>query len=255
MRYLLISDVHGNAVALDAVLEDAGRRGYDATLFLGDAVGYYPQVERVIDRIRGLEPVASLLGNHDAQLLAFADGTPGVEGMGAGDIVAPVLVRQAEALDADQLGWLRSMGSHYEEEAFEAVHGALVRTWQYMLGLPEAEENLPYLRRRLCLVGHTHVPRVLAATDGPDGRTLWRQMTFGENGGQYRMPPRAKGFFNPGAVGQPRDGIPLASYALLDVERMRLEVIRLPFDVSAVQRSVRDADYPEPLAARLSRGK
>lgn len=255
MRYLLISDVHGNAVALDAVLEDADRRGYDATLFLGDAVGYYPQVVHVIDRIRGLEPVASLLGNHDAQLLAFADGTPGVQGMGAGDIVGPVLVRQAEALDADQLGWLRSMGSHYDEDAFEAVHGALVRTWQYMHGLPEAEENLPYLSRPLCLVGHTHVPRVLAAVDGPNGRTLWRQMTFREKGGIYRMPPRAKGFFNPGAVGQPRDGIPLASYGLFDVESMRLQVIRVPFDIVAVQREVRDAAYPEALAARLARGK
>lgn len=255
MQYLVISDVHGNAVALDAVIADAKRRGFDATLFLGDAVGYYPQVERVVDRIRELEPVTSLLGNHDAQLLAFADGTKGVEGMAGGDIVAPVLVRQAEALDDDQLAWLRAMDSHYQDERFEAVHGALKRTWQYLHGLPEAEENLPFLNRSLCLVGHTHVPRVLAATAGAEGRTLWRQMSFREEGGSYRMPPRAKGFFNPGAVGQPRDGIPLASYALFDVERMKLTLIRLPFDVASVQRAVRDADYPEPLAARLAQGK
>lgn len=255
MRYLVLSDVHGNAVALDAVLADARRRGYDATLFLGDAVGYYPQVGRVVDRLRELEPVTSLLGNHDAQLLAFADGTQGVEGMAGGNVVGPILVRQAEALDADQLAWLRAMTGHYEEERFEAVHGALLRTWQYLHGLPEAEENLPYLERPLCLVGHTHVPRVLAATEGTDGRTLWRQVTFRGQGGTYRMPPRAKGFFNPGAVGQPRDGIPLASYALFDVDRMKLELIRVPFDVVGVQRAVREADYPEGLAARLAVGK
>jgi predicted phosphodiesterase len=255
VRYLLLSDVHGNAEALETVLEDAGRRGYDATLFLGDAVGYYPQAARVVDVLRGLEPVAALLGNHDAQLLAFVDGTRGVEGMGAGDIVAPILIRQAEALDADQIAWIRDLQSRYEEDRFEAVHGALARTWQYLHGLPEAEQNLPYLQRPLCLVGHTHVPRVLAATEAPDGRTLWRQLTFREEGGTYRMPPRARGFFNPGSVGQPRDGIPLASYALFDVERMKLQVIRLPYDVVAVQRAVREADYPEPLATRLGAGR
>ena len=255
MRYLVLSDVHGNALALDAVLADARRRGFDATLFLGDAVGYYPQVQQVVDRLIELDPLTSLLGNHDAQLLAFADGSRGVEGMAGGEVVGPILVRQAEVLNHDQLAWLRAMSSHYVEDRFEAVHGALLRTWQYLHGLPEAEENLPYLERSLCLVGHTHVPRVLAATEGADGRTLWRQVTFREGGGIYRMPPRAKGFFNPGAVGQPRDGIPLASYALFDVERMKLELIRVPFDVVAMQRTVREADYPEALAARLAVGR
>jgi len=255
VRYLLLSDVHGNAEALTTVLDDAARRGYDAALFLGDAVGYYPDVGQVVDLLRGVEPVASLLGNHDAQLLAFADGTRGVEGMAGGDVVAPILVRQAEALGDDQLAWLRGLQGRYEEDRFEAVHGALVRTWQYLHGLPEAEENLPYLKRPLCLVGHTHVPRVLAATEAPDRRTLWRQLTFREQGGSYRMPPRARGFFNPGSVGQPRDGIPLASYALFDVERMKLEVIRVAYDVVAVQRAVREAGYPEPLAARLAVGR
>jgi predicted phosphodiesterase len=255
VRYLLLSDVHGNAEALTTVLADADRRGYDATLFLGDAVGYYPEAGRVIDLLRDLEPVASLLGNHDAQLLAFADGTRGVEGMAGGDVVGPILIRQAEALDAGQLAWLRALQGRYEEDRFEAVHGALARTWQYLHGLPEAEQNLPYLQRPLCLVGHTHVPRVLAATEAPDGRTLWRQLSFREQGGSYRMPPRARGFFNPGSVGQPRDGIPLASYALFDVARMKLDVIRVPYDVVAVQRAVRAADYPEPLAARLGAGR
>lgn len=255
VRYLLLSDVHGNATALDAVLRDAKRRGFDATLFLGDAVGYYPQVERVVDTLMALEPIANLLGNHDAQLLGVVDGSGDVTGMGSGEIVGPVLEHQAGVLSAPAIEWLRTMNGHYGEERFEAVHGALKRTWQYLHGLPEAEENLSFLSRPLCLVGHTHVPRVLAATDGPDGRTLWRQMTFREAGGIYRMPPRAQGFFNPGSVGQPRDGIPLASYAIFDVERMRIEVIRVSFDIVTVQRAVREARYPEPLAARLAVGK
>jgi predicted phosphodiesterase len=256
VRYLVLSDVHANVVALDAVLGDARARGFDASLFLGDAVGYYPFPQEVVERLQELAPAACLLGNHDAQLLEILDDGGGdAAPRDASPVVAPVLEAQAEALDADAVDWLRRLVPHHVDERFEAVHGALVRPWQYLYGLPEAEENLPLLSRPLCLVGHTHVPRVLAAATKPDGTKLWRQMAFREEGGRYRMPPRASGFFNPGAVGQPRDGIPLAAYGLYDVEKGLLEVVRVAFDVVRVQREVREAGYPEPLAGRLAVGR
>ncbi|MEX2502122.1 MAG: metallophosphoesterase family protein [Trueperaceae bacterium] len=253
MRYLLLSDVHGNVVALKAVLADARRHGYDAVAFLGDAVGYYPAIDASVRVLADLEPAFALIGNHDAQLLAFRDGRPFDDS--AGGLVGEVLARQAEAIDDDALAWLRTLVRTHQDEAFEAVHGALARPWQYLHGLPDAEENLPYLTKRLCLVGHTHVPRLMAAVDGPEGRTLWRQVVFREDGGRYRMPPKARGFFNPGSVGQPRDGVPYASYGLFDVPTRRLEVVRVPFDVTAVQRDVRAAEYPEVLAERLAVGR
>ncbi len=255
VRYLVLSDVHGNAVALDAVLRDARKRGFDATVFLGDAVGYYPAPEEVVTTLRELNPVARLLGNHDAQLLSVVDGTSGPGGMGGGAIVGPVLERQAKGVSTSALDWLRSLEAHHVEDGFEAVHGGLVRPWQYLHGLAEAEENLPYLSRPVCLVGHTHVPRVLAAATAPDGHKLWRQVTFRDEEGTYRMPPRATGFLNPGSVGQPRDSVPLASYGLYDAERRRFDVIRVAFDIVKVQRAVREARYPEALAARLAVGR
>lgn len=255
MRYLVLSDVHANAVALAATLRDAERRGFDATLFLGDAVGYYPAAQEAVDRLAALEPEAALLGNHDAQLLSLARGEA-PEG-GSGDpTVRRVLEAQLERLDDDALAWLGALRERYETDAFEAVHGALARPWQYLDGLPEARENLPHLSRPLCLVGHTHVPRILASVEGPRDRLLWRQVAFPDGGGgRYRMPPRARGFFNPGSVGQPRDGAPLAAYGLLDVETRLLEVVRVPFDVVAVQREVRAAGYPDELATRLADGR
>jgi predicted phosphodiesterase len=255
VRYLVLSDVHANVVALDAVLADARTRGFDEALFLGDAVGYYPFPQEVVERLRSVAPVASLLGNHDAQLIEIIDGGGDTAPRDASPVVTPVLEAQADALDAEAVAWLRALATHHVDERFEAVHGALVRPWQYLYGLPEAEENLPLLSRPLCLVGHTHVPRVLAAAAKPDGARIWRQMTFRDEGGRYRMPPRASGFFNPGAVGQPRDGIPLASYGLYDVDKGLLEVVRVAFDVVRVQREVRQAGYPDALAGRLAVGR
>lgn len=255
MRYLVLSDVHANEIALVAVLRDARRRGFDATLFLGDAVGYYPRPNEAIEALAALAPQVALLGNHDAQLLDLIDGTR-VSGMPhASPVVAPVLRAQAEVITADGVAWLRTLQEHHLDERFEAVHAALARRWQYLHGFAEAEENLPLLSRPLCFVGHTHVPRLLASASTPDGTRLWRQVTFREDGGRYRMPPRAIGFFNPGAVGQARDGIPLASYGLYDDGTGMLEVIRVAFDLVAVQREVRAAGYPEALAARLAMGR
>ena len=254
VRYLLLSDVHANAIALDAVLADADRRGYDATVFLGDAVGYHPAAGPAVERLAELDPEVALLGNHDALLLAMARGED-PDGGRENPVVRPVIEAQLEGLGREALAWLGSLREHHLDERFEAVHGALARPWQYMHGLIDAEENLPHLTRPVCLVGHTHVPRVLAGAQGPNDRPLWRQVAFRSGGGSYRMPPLARGFFNPGAVGQPRDGMPLAAYGLYDPDERRLEVVRVPYDVALVQREVRAAGYPDALAERLALGR
>ena len=254
MRYLVLSDVHANAVALEAVVRDAERRGFDATLFLGDAVGYYPAADAVVERLAALRPEVGLLGNHDALMLAISRGEE-PDGTRENAVVRPVIEAQLETMGADALAWLGTLVEHHVGDLYECVHGALVRPWQYMNGLVDAEENLPKLSRPLCLIGHTHVPRVLAAAQGPQGRTMWRQVAFRDRGGTYRMPPLARGFFNPGAVGQPRDGLPLASYGLYEPEVRKLEVVRVPYDVATVQREVRAAGYPDSLATRLAVGR
>jgi predicted phosphodiesterase len=255
VRYLVLSDVHANATALEAVLRDAERRGFDAYAFLGDAVGYYPDAEEVVQRLAGLAPAIALLGNHDELLLNLADGRGDANEGGRSPVVRPVLERQLAGLSPDSVAWLRSLRMHETTDLLEAVHGALAEPWQYLHGLPDAEENLPLLSRPVCMVGHTHVPRVLATVEAPDGRRLWRQMLFRDDGGTYRMPPRARGFVNPGSVGQPRDGVPLASYALYDADTRRLQVVRVAFDVMAVQRRVKEAGYPAALATRLAVGR
>lgn len=253
MRYLLLSDVHANHVALEAVLAHAREQGWDEAIFLGDAVGYYADPERTVRTLVELEPVAAVIGNHDHSLLALHDGRPTVEAEHA--IVRPILERHLQELSEDSVAFLRGLEAHHVNEAWEAVHGALVEPWQYLAGVPQAELNVPLLSTRLCLVGHTHVPKVIASTTGPGGRRLWRTVNFRDEDGRYRLPPRASAFFNPGAVGQPRDGIPLASYGLYDAEDDTLRVLRVPFDLREVQRRLEERDYPKVLGTRLAMGR
>ena len=252
MRYLLISDVHANLPALDAVLLHASQRGYDATVFLGDAVGYYPHAEEVLRRLIELDPVVRILGNHDAALLDMIAG----EGEKRGDasVVSEVLERHLEALSDDSIAFLRTLKMHHVAEQWEATHGALSRRWDYLANLGAAQATLPLMTTRLLFVGHTHFPKIFAAVTAA-GQEMWRTVAFRHERGQYRVPPLAKVIANPGAVGQPRDQVPLAAYALFDEESMSLDFHRVAFDVAAVQADVRSSGYPEVLAARLALGR
>ncbi len=252
MRYLVLSDVHANAPALEAVLRHADHRGYDDVLFLGDAVGYYPDAEKVVSLLRSLDPKVRILGNHDAALLALADGQ--AAGHREDSVVTEVLARQLPELSADSLQFLRDLRDHVVEEGWEAAHGALRSPWEYLATVQNAQANLPLLAQQLCLVGHTHVPKIFAAVE-TEGGPIWRTVQFRQERALYRIPPRARLFINPGSVGQPRDGIPLAAYALFDDAAGTLELFRVEFDVVVVQQSVRSAGYPEVLAARLAVGR
>lgn len=250
MRYLVLSDIHANAVALEAVLGHAERKRWDGVLFLGDLVGYHSQPETVVQRLRALEPQLALLGNHDAILLGLL-AEPGVQPR---SLVETLVARHAAELSAESLDFIRSFRLHAQGAGWEAAHGALREPFEYLSGLPQAQANLPFMRAPLCLVGHTHVPAVFAQTESSRG-PLWRSSFFRREAEVYKLPPRAKVFFNPGSVGQPRDGLPLASYAVFDPDHGALEVYRVRFDVKAVQRALREGGYPESLAARLAKGR
>lgn len=254
MRTLLLSDIHANAAALRAVLEHARRFGWDRAVFLGDAVGYYTEPEEVVQTLIELDPEIGIVGNHDELLLGFADGV-GENGR-EGKMVHDILKRHLEALSEDALAYLRSLRDRVvrEEEGWEATHGALRAQFEYLTTLQSAQANAPFMKTSLCFFGHTHVPRVFASVAGPNGE-LWRTVPFRNERAGYRIPPRARVFFNPGSIGQPRDGLPLASYALFDDETRTVEVHRVEYDLVGVQRAVRAAGYPEALANRLAVGK
>ena len=251
MRYLVLSDIHANDVALEAVLRHAEGARWDRVIFLGDVVGYYPEAERTVTLLRDLEPEVAILGNHDALLLALADSSSGAR---EGGLVADIVAKHLRALSPDNLAFVRSFQKRVLRESWEATHGALREPWEYLSSLHAAQANFPFLQRDLCLVGHTHIPVAYACAGAPGGE-LWRAVPFRGERAVYRLPPKARVFFNPGSVGQPRDGVPLASYAVFDLDERVLELHRVGFDIGKVQRAVRSHGYPEALATRLSAGR
>jgi predicted phosphodiesterase len=253
MRYLVLSDVHANAPALTAVLREARRRDYGEVMFLGDLVGYYPFAHEAVAVVAELAPPVRLLGNHDALLLALVDGTSSTS-LGDASLVTQILARQLDTLSPDDIAFLRTLQPRADGEQWQAVHGAFRAPFEYLATLQVAQANLPHLQAPVGLVGHTHVPKAFVMVETQEG-DLWRTVAFRGVHAQYRLPPSARALFNPGAVGQPRDGSPLAAYAIYDDERQTFDVHRVDYDLGSVEGRIREAGYPESLAARLASGR
>lgn len=251
MRYLVLSDIHANLGAFEAVLEDAEQVHYDAAIFLGDIVGYGNRPEQCLKLLRELRPVVSLLGNHDALLLEQPDSP--AETRRVDSVVEQVIRRHRQEVSAESLSFMRALQPSFEGVNWQAVHGGLREQWEYIDTLNAAQANAPWLTRDICLFGHTHVPTVYAALT-LDGEDMWRTVPLRSERCGYRMAPQVRAFFNPGSVGQPRDGMPLASYGILDNDQRVVEVRRVPYDVAAVQKSMEADDYPPVLIDRLEHG-
>lgn len=251
MRYLVLSDIHANLSAFEAVLEDAEEVHYDAVIFLGDIVGYGNRPEECLQLLRELRPVVSLLGNHDALLLDQLDNP--LESRRVDSVVEQVIRRHREQVSEQSLSFIRSLKPAFEGVNWQAVHGGLRERWEYIDSLNAAQANAPWLTRDVCLFGHTHVPTVYAAVS-LDGEDLWRTVPLRNERCGYRMAPLVRAFFNPGSVGQPRDGLPLASYGIFDNDQRVVEVRRVRYNVAAVQRSMEQDGYPPVLIDRLEHG-
>lgn len=254
MRYLLLSDIHANILALESVLKHANSRRWDKLISLGDLVGYNTNPNEVVSTIKQLEPIVSVLGNHEELvLLAESDKLETVKSSGIAMQVAKV---HLELLSPDNLKYIKSFSEQHiqQDSNWQITHASLKRKWEYIDNLKIARSNAEIMEKNLLLVGHTHVPMLYISVHSQRG-DMWRTMALKANKYVYRIPPNASVIFNPGSVGQPRDGIPLASYAIFDEEKQIIEHYRVEYDVMAQQRLILEAGYHEQLARRLSNGR
>ena len=242
MRILIISDIHANLVALEAVLADAGP--FDAAWCLGDLVGYGPNPNECVARVRALPGLICLLGNHDQAVRGDIDLR-----VFNGDARAAITWTQA-AITPTSLEYLRSLSPETVWRDFTLVHASPRQpVWEYILDTDIAYHNFPYLTTPYCLVGHTHQPVIFHQLE-PEGDVLLEEPDY-----QGPRPlARQSLIINPGSVGQPRDNNPNAAYALLDLEDEIWHYRRVPYDIALTQASLRTAGLPERLAARLSYG-
>jgi diadenosine tetraphosphatase ApaH/serine/threonine PP2A family protein phosphatase len=241
MRIAVLSDIHSNLHALEAVLADIDRQSPDEIWCLGDVVGYGPRPNECVRLVRERAALC-LCGNHD---LAAIGGLDIVDFSGDAGVAA----RWTEGvLGQDEADWLRSLLPLGERQGVELFHGSpRDPVWDYVLTEQVALISILETTAPLILVGHSHVPLAL----GWDGDALTGGLA--PEGTAVELAGK-RWLVNPGSVGQPRDGDPRAAWALVDNEGGRVTFRRVPYAIERTQTEIREQKLPEPLALRLAHG-
>lgn len=238
MRIAVLSDVHANLEALEAVLEDARQAGADTYWCLGDVVGYGADPNPVVDRLSA-EPVVAVAGNHDW-------AATGKMKLGYFNSMAALAAEWTSAvLSEPSRRWLQALPLERVERGVRLVHASPSdpAAWLYVLSEDDAEGELSTFDEDLCLIGHSHFPGQYATDDGLRARYF--------RDARFRLEPSHRYLVNVGSVGQPRDGDPRATYLLYDWDGGALEHRRIPYDYEAAGRKILDAGLPSFLAERL----
>jgi len=240
MRILVISDIHANLNALEAVLEDAG--SFDAVWCLGDLVGYGPDPEECVNRIRHLPNLVCLLGNHDAAVIGSLDQE-------AFNHEANLAVNWTrKQLSESSLEYLRNLNPRVETMGVTLSHGSPRNPiWEYLLDLNTVTTNFSFFSTKLCLVGHTHIP-IMYVYNG-NGTVEWSVPQS-----DAVTPISGRVILNPGSVGQPRDRDPRAAYAMFNPEDLTWQARRVAYDIDSVAHRIIAAGLPVRHATRLADG-
>ena len=236
MRVAVLSDIHSNLVALDAVLQHAG--AVDAIWHLGDVVGYGPEPDAVVARLAELDAIG-VRGNHDAAAIGGREiewfnpeARAAAEWTGA-------------TISATTQRWLGELSERHAIDDLTLVHGSPRDPLrEYVTDRMTAAANLEVLATRHGLHGHTHVPVAWVESGG-------RVVLMQPSDDSTVQLDGARMLLNPGSVGQPRDGDPRAAYLTLDTETRIVTWHRVDYDVEPVRRAIRAAGLPGRLGDRL----
>ncbi|MCE7734810.1 MAG: metallophosphoesterase family protein [Candidatus Heimdallarchaeota archaeon] len=235
-KICVISDIHSNYVALEAVVKDMETREFDAVINLGDLVGYYTEPNDVVEQVRKIANV-SVLGNHDFAIIepeALLYST-------LQEAAKEALDHNKNLLESDHFSWLKTLPLKIilktPYATLTLVHGDPVTIFGYIYGLNEElfensiKQSLKHVTTDYLLVGHSHLQ------------------------GEYYDNSTNRIYINPGAVGQPRDKDPRAAYAIIDLEKRTHKLIRVPYDIAKVRGQIIDCCLPAYLGDRLEHGE
>lgn len=246
MRIALLSDIHANREAFEAVLAKLSAQAIDRIALLGDIVGYGPDPEFCCDKAMELVAAGALrvLGNHDA---AIEDPSPDMN-----QVAKAAIAWTRPRLGAAQKAFLAMMPETERLDDLLLVHASAraPRNWDYITGPDQAERSLRATDARVTVVGHVHVPQVWRLTSAG---TATRHVPM--NGVEIPLVKSQVWLAVMGAVGQPRDGNTAAAYGILDTKRQTITFERVAYDHFKTCRKLRDAGLPEALATRLLNGR
>jgi diadenosine tetraphosphatase ApaH/serine/threonine PP2A family protein phosphatase len=244
VRYLVISDIHANRHALEAVLADAASCGYDATLCLGDVVGYGGDPAAALAQTLALEPIGFIRGNHDKVCAGLEPSTS------FNEVARRAVDWTRHTLSQTELDTLAALprGPLLISKDLEICHGTPFHEDHYVFDRADAGRAMQSASARICLFGHTHLPALYSTPNRPVAHD-------DRHRDEYKLPSAGAVLANVGSVGQPRDGDPRAAYGLLDLDRLTLQFRRVAYDIAGAQAAIRSAGLPGWLATRLATGE
>lgn len=246
MRIAVISDIHANLEALDAVCRAAARRDVESWVCLGDMVGYGADPGPCLQRLQTLTDQL-VLGNHDAAavgLLDLSDFNP--------------YARRAARWTTDQLthaqrGFVTSLPLTREPGDALFVHAEprAPGEWNYVFSSAAAVDAMAATRARRCFIGHSHQPFVCGLPTGRGDQVQWNPIRTG----RVDLHEDRRFLVNVGSIGQPRDGDPRACFVIWDDREDTVEFVRVAYDIAVTQGKILAAGLPAYLADRLSAGR
>jgi len=242
MRIAVLSDIHANLTALEAVRADL--TDVDQTWVLGDTVGYGPQPNEVISVLQEMG-ARSVLGNHDGAAIGMVD--PAYFNPDA----RAAIEWTAGTIDDNTRSYLATLPEVRRDGELTAVHGSpRDPIWEYITSSGIAAANFEAFESRLCLFGHTHLPVAYLRDDGAVAATPGLP-------GEVVQLGAVRALLNPGSVGQPRDGLSDAAYALLEMDDSGGSIAfhRVRYEIDRTQRLMREVGLPARLVERLSYGR
>lgn len=241
MRILIVSDIHSNFVALEAVMAVAG--SYDELWCLGDTIGYGPAPNECIAGMK--QANVAISGNHDLACIGKVD----LEDFNPD-------ARKANLWNGRQLtdenrAWLENLSPMQPiNDTFTIAHGSPREpVWEYLLTAEQAMDNFGFFSTQVCFIGHSHAQLVFRKKH--DSFCEGFRTSDGE---VMRLDHNTRYFINPGSVGQPRDYDPRAAYIILDTETATVYFHRIGYDIAKTQRQMQQASLPEALIRRLDFG-
>lgn len=247
MKLAVIADIHSNLAALEAVLEVIAQKRPDLVICLGDLVGYNAEPEECIALLQKHADLV-VAGNHDADICHES------RTLGTNSAARSVQEWTRKVLSEEALSYLRTLPTHrVDPRGFVAAHGCYLSE-VYISGYVTStmlEANLQAILRRsgwpkVAFCGHTHVP-LCGWLDSSCIERVPRPSISWPKSAEVVL-------VNPGSVGQPRDGDPRASFALISLEERSVEIVRVPYDIARTMRSIQKAGLPLSLAERLQHG-
>jgi predicted phosphodiesterase len=246
MKYLILSDIHGNLEALQAVMEKVKSEEIDKYVVLGDLVGYGADPNAVVEIIRGMDPIFAIRGNHDRVAAGLSDGSD--FNYAARD--AALWTR--EKLTAENRDYIAglSQGPGEVDGLFQTVHGAPWDEDHYIFDWKDVWVGFQKSDSRIIFFGHTHMSVLWSLNE----RELNGEPIF-DNHFECSLEEDKRYLINPGSVGQPRDGNPKSGFAILDSDEMKVHIFRVEYNIKSTQNKILRAGLDDYLADRLISGK